>query len=545
MAAENALQRVQMEQMRAMLVANGLNTPGNEPVQGTSAQALANSYPFSQPNLTPSVKLNTPSRKRHSSQQLERSAKDARVYSGVRPVTPPRDRGLVRRSDNLGASVMSNLQVKGTFEVSNEKAMRQEIEIALETMNGETFRGSLTRTEVKHNIYRECLGFEDFENFDGVRFGFNRVPIIKIKLVTPINVDELYPIQHFVFKRKTSRQGRTHVDTIQCKIQGLRHPSSSAVHRPDSALSQESIDEGIRILKIDGCDYKIPEGVLIQFLSSYGEIMSEILEDLFEDGICPESTSGGLNRTGIYSVKIKLKRDIPQILPILGKKIKIHYKGIQKLCPRCFGPHPKQVCHSKKIEWKDYISRFMLENKVIPKELYGKWFNSELQTRIRQADTVESDSEADRPQIEISLPPNDPTTATADWVKSQGVITDSAANSAVGPKPVVKNTPVNLNRLVQTYPDDMSNEPKKADFRVPETRAEHEKMIDSLIKGGTLLGEAEQIIASRITAFNKACREHKKMSGKPSKWIEKSQKGQNKKKNQSQRVIRMEEDHVS
>jgi hypothetical protein len=187
----------------------------------------------------------------------------------------------------------------------------------------------------------------------------------------------------------------------------------------------------------------------------------------------------------------------------------------------------------------------MLENKVIPKELYGKWFNSELQTRIRQADTVESDSEADRPQIEISLPPNDPTTATADWVKSQGVITDSAANSAVGPKPVVKNTPVNPNRIVLTYPDDMSNEPKKADFRVPETRAEHEKMIDSLIKGGTLLGEAEQIIASRITAFNKACREHKKMSGKPSKWIEKSQKGQNKRKNQSQCVIRMEEDHVS
>ena len=330
MAAENALQKVQMEQMRAMLVANGLNTPGNEPVQGTSAQALANSYPFSQPNLTPSVKLNTPSRKRHSSQQLERSAKDARVYSGVRPVTPPRDRGLVRRSDNLGASVMSNLQVKGTFEVSNEKAMRQEIEIALETMNGETFRGSLTRPEVKHNIYRECLGFEDFENFDGVRFGFNRVPIIKIKLVTPINVDELYPIQHFVFKRKTSRQGRTHVDTIQCKIQGLRHPSSSAVHRPDSALSQESIDEGIRIFKIDGCDYKIPEEILIQFLSSYGEIMSEILEDLFEDGICPESTSGGLNRTGIYSVKIKLKRDIPQILPIMGKKNQNSLQGYTK-----------------------------------------------------------------------------------------------------------------------------------------------------------------------------------------------------------------------
>ena len=64
---------------------------------------------------------------------------------------------------------------------------------------------------------------------------------------------------------------------------------------------------------------------------------------------------------------------------------------------------------------------------------------------------------------------------------------------------------------------------------MPETRAEHERMIDRLIKGGSLLVEAKKIIASRSVAFNKACREHKKLAGKPSKWIEKSQKGQNKK----------------
>jgi hypothetical protein len=116
--------------------------------------------------------------------------------------------------------------------------------------------------------------------------------------------------------------------------------------------------------------------------------------------------------------------------------------------------------------------------------------------------------------------------------------------------PVFYNPRLNTLLLTQknnpTYPDDLTNEPKKADFLVPETRAEHERMIDMLIKGGSLLVEAEKIIASRSVAFNKACREHKKkLAGKPSKWIEKSQKGQNKKKNRSKRVILMEEDHVN
>ncbi len=73
---------------------------------------------------------------------------------------------------------------------------------------------------------------------------------------------------------------------------------------------------------------------------------------------------------------------------------------------------------------------------------------------------------------------------------------------------------------------DTDGEPKKADYLVPETRAEEDQMIDKLIQGGSLLGEAEQIIASRKGAYNKACREFKKSVGKPSKWVSKSHVGQ-------------------
>jgi hypothetical protein len=56
--------------------------------------------------------------------------------------------------------------------------------------------------------------------------------------------------------------------------------------------------------------------------------------------------------------------------------------------------------------------------------------------------------------------------------------------------------------------------PNKADFLVPSNAEEHKAMSSRLIKAGTLPAEAEQIIAMRKSAYNKACREFKKSSYK-------------------------------
>ena len=56
--------------------------------------------------------------------------------------------------------------------------------------------------EAKHGIYRDCLGFKDFKNFDGVRFGFKGRPLVTFKLKEAINVDTLYENRFFEFTRK-------------------------------------------------------------------------------------------------------------------------------------------------------------------------------------------------------------------------------------------------------------------------------------------------------------------------------------------------------
>ena len=52
--------------------------------------------------------------------------------------------------------------------------------------------------------------------------------------------------------------------------------------------------------------------------------------------------------------------------------------------------------------------------------------------------------------------------------------------------------------------------PEEKDFNLPASKGELKTMVDKLIKAGSSQSEAEQIIANRKTAFNKASREFKK-----------------------------------
>ena len=72
--------------------------------------------------------------------------------------------------------------MEAEFGVMNDGHMRQEIEIGLFTLNDNKFVGTITPQEAKFTIYRDCLGFVDFSNFDEVRFAFRGVPVIVFKL---------------------------------------------------------------------------------------------------------------------------------------------------------------------------------------------------------------------------------------------------------------------------------------------------------------------------------------------------------------------------
>ena len=57
-----------------------------------------------------------------------------------------------------------------------------------------------------------------------------------------------------------------------------------------------------------------------------------------------------------------------------GKRIRVYYRGVTKLCPNCFGAHPRKNCRSEKVSWVQYVLRFMESHPDVPPEFYGKWW---------------------------------------------------------------------------------------------------------------------------------------------------------------------------
>ena len=72
---------------------------------------------------------------------------------------------------------------------------------------------------------------------------------------------------------------------------------------------------------------------------------------------------------------VKLDRDIPELLPMYGRRIKIYHGGIQKFCKNCFGKHPTKNCESQKVQWIEYVRPFKMSNPEIKKDYYGKWID--------------------------------------------------------------------------------------------------------------------------------------------------------------------------
>ena len=105
----------------------------------------------------------------------------------------------------------------------------------------------------------------------------------------------------------------------------------------------------------------------------FGEKAGELTEDVHL--MPPNSDSeADVLCTGTYSIKMRLRTDMPQIILMCGKRIPIYHKGIQKLCSNCFGAHQRRNCRSAKVPWIEYVLHLMEKYPDIPQELYGRWW---------------------------------------------------------------------------------------------------------------------------------------------------------------------------
>ena len=382
------------------------------------------------------------------------------------------------------------------FSIQNEGPIRQSLEVEFRTLNGKPFKGTITPKEAKHEIFKKCLGFE-YKNFYGVRPAWKGCPTMTFTFCEPTNVDDLAHMQDFEYVR-TNRIGVEEVEErLGCHIKGLRG-------RQEDGAGWEPFQENwMRVVKIEGCDYQISNSEIIAWLTHYGEVLSPVVEDCFEDSDVEE----GINATGIYSVKMKLKKEIPQVLPMCGKRIKVYYKGIDKLCTKCFGKHPRRVCKNEKVPWIDYVAKFVDSNADIPDQAYGRWIEV-----LKKEKKVGAETRADPNEIKSKVSNQaEKIYESSDESLDPQIQTESGAASteSIQTKMTLADNP-----QADNFQENEPDEPWPGDFNVPVDDDEMETMIEAMMAIGMQCKEAELVIKARKKDYNDALKKFKADSKK-------------------------------
>ena len=244
-----------------------------------------------------------------------------------------------------------------------EGAFRDEIVVELQTLDDQIFRGSITLKEARKKIFEGILGFKQAD-LAGLILGYSGGPIVTFKLFSQFNIDLLERFQFFELERKMMVRNEEKTSVLKCKIRGIR---------TEQRLDGENYeDAGIRWVKVEGCEYRVDKNQILEWLSNFGEIKSDLTEDTHEES---DDSADDLPPVGngIYSVKMKLSKDMPQFMPMYGKRVRLYYKGIIKRCTNCFQPHQRKHCKNEKVTWFEYVKGFKEIFPEIPRSMYGKW----------------------------------------------------------------------------------------------------------------------------------------------------------------------------
>ena len=273
-------------------------------------------------------------------------------------------------------------------------------------------------------------------------------------------------------------------------------------------------------MKIEGCDYRVSKEMILEWLGQYGELLTDLVEDVFEDS----EDSEGTNTTGIYSVKMKLNYNIPQLLPVDGRRIKIYYRNIIKLCTSCFGKHARRNCKEPKVKWIDYVRNFILENPMMNPNLFGKWITI-LEREKGQHNFVGPSSLAEESGRRVECLENEMAPK-----QTEGLHPDESANQLQPDEPANQQT-VESEETEAAHPtqgdvpkeEESKREPKPEDFNLPQKKEEWDDLVEKMVALGMSHKDANANIEKQKKQFNQAQRDYtnslkqSNKKGRPSK----------------------------
>jgi hypothetical protein len=251
---------------------------------------------------------------------------------------------------------------RGTFEDCETNADSL-VKIEFETINGKPFFGQISDDELLY-IWVTVFNRKKEELF-GITStkSLTRNVRATFKLKTPTKIKEIFESAQFTYEKFLEEEDNGR-EVISGKILNF------------NVIKPAEIGDLVKI------SVKTNLGVeangVVNWLKIYGTVSSL--------GAFVVNPVSGL-ATDVYETEITLKKHVPEYLPMFGQKAMISYRGIPRMCNRCFlSGHMRKECNNTKRDWVAYIVH-LIDTEGINPELIGSWKNAVARWRNANSST--------------------------------------------------------------------------------------------------------------------------------------------------------------
>jgi len=236
--------------------------------------------------------------------------------------------------------------------------LRDVIEIEITHIDNEPYTTNMRSSDAIRDIYMGALKL-DKNQIIGVQISWKGKPNISFRLKEKLNIDSL-PRTFSYEKKRVLEDGKIISSTIGCVIKGVK--------------PKKPLDDGTRTIVFEKCGWKITHEQIEQWSSIYGTVLSKVTESTDNDldpDVQPEGNTVGC---GNLQITVKLKKPMPQFLPMHGYKVRIYYQGISRVCTNCYKTgHIRKECPNPNKPWLNFVVDFITDNEQIPEEYFGFW----------------------------------------------------------------------------------------------------------------------------------------------------------------------------
>jgi len=236
--------------------------------------------------------------------------------------------------------------------------LRDVIDVEVVSIDDEPYTTNMRSSDAIRDIFIGSLNM-DKNDIIGIQIAWKGRPVISFRIKNKINVDKL-PANFSYDKNKVLDDGSTITQVIKCIVKGVRPPRTE--------------DDGTRTVIFEKCGWKITHDEIDRWASHYGQVLSKVREATDNDLDPDVQPDGNTVGCGNLQVTMRVRKVIPQFLPMFGYKVKVYYKDIPKLCTNCYTRgHLRKECKNPNKPWLHYVVDFITDNENIPEDDFGSW----------------------------------------------------------------------------------------------------------------------------------------------------------------------------